>query len=131
MGTDRDLAQSQARTAWWLRVCRMTDPRIPTLAQVAVAAGLSEGSGSTVSRWETNTAINPPKLPQLRLLARFYGVPVRLFTEPPETDEERAARYRRLALGAVDEEQQDWDEAPGDDPSPEDEPGDAPHRQLA
>lgn len=109
MPSEPDLALAKARTAWWLRVCRMLDPRKPTLAQVAKAADLQEGSGSVVSLWENNRTANGPTLPQLRRLAAFYGVPLTLFTESPETDEERLATIRRLALGAVDLEQQDWE----------------------
>jgi transcriptional regulator with XRE-family HTH domain len=129
MPTDAKLQQRRARTAHWLKLCRLTDQRDLTLAQVAVAAGLSEGSGSVVSLWERNVAA--PKLDRLERLAPFYGVPLTLFTEPPETDRERLSRYRQLALGAVDAEQQDWDSEEGSDPSPGDEPGAAPQRQLA
>jgi transcriptional regulator with XRE-family HTH domain len=131
MPTEPDLALVQARTAWWLLVCRLTDPRKPTLADVATAAGLSEGSGSTISRWENNQAVNPPKLPQLRRLAAFYGVPLSLFTEPPETDEERAARYRQLALGAVELAQQDLAVELGVGRVPGESLGDAPRRRSA
>lgn len=110
MPTEPDLALAKARTAWWLRVCRMLDSREPTLAEIAKAAGLKEGSGSVVSLWENNRTATGPKLAQLRRLAAFYNVPLTLFTEPPETDEERLAQMRRLALGAVDLEQQHWDE---------------------
>lgn len=111
MPTEPDIALAKARTAWWLRVCRMLDPREPTLAQVAKAAGLSEGSGSVVSLWENNQTATGPKLSQLRRLSAFYSVPLTLFTEPPETDEERLAGLRRLALGAIEIERQDWNEA--------------------
>ena len=108
MPSDPDLALSKARLAYWLRMCRETDPRKPTLAAVAVAAGLSRGSGSVVSQWENNLTVNPPKLPQLQRLSAFYGVPLSLFTEPPETDEERLASTRRILMEAVEEEVADW-----------------------
>jgi transcriptional regulator with XRE-family HTH domain len=117
MPTEPDLARARARTAYWLRTCRELDERKPTLAQVAEAAGLKATSGSVVSQWENNRSVNPPKLQQLRLLAAFYGVPLTLFTEPPETDEERMARYRQLALGAVDLERRDWEQAREQGPS--------------
>jgi transcriptional regulator with XRE-family HTH domain len=129
MPDDFELARNRTRLAWWLRACRLADPRDPTLAQVAIAAGLSKGSGSVVSLWETNRSVNPPKLEQLQRLARFYGVPLTLFTEPPETDAERLARYRRLALEALAEEQSDWEAGSG--PSPEAGPGGGPLRRLA
>lgn len=131
MPTDIELARKRARLAWWLRVCFETDGRDLVLADIAEAAGLSRGSGSVVSLWHRNESVNPPKLEQLTRLAAFYGVPLTLFTEPPETDEERVARYRRLALGAIDAEQQDWDEGPAAGPSPGGEPSDGPHRLLA
>lgn len=129
MPDDVAIARRAARTAWWLRVIRETDPRKTTLAQAAKAAGLSQNSGSVVSHWERNDAVTGPKLSQLERLAAYYGVPLTLFTQPPETDEERAARYRRLALEALDEEEQDWEG--GSDPAPGDAPGDAPQRRLA
>lgn len=129
MAADQKLALRQARTAWWLKTVRETDPRGTTLSQAAVAAGLSPKSGSVVSHWENNDAVTGPKLRQLERLAEFYRVPLTLFTEPPETDQERAARYRQLALEALDEEREDWEA--GSDPAPGDEPGDAPLRRLA
>lgn len=113
----------RARQAWWLKMCRETDPRKPTLGQVAVAAGISDGSGSVVSLWENNKGVNLPKYEQLVRLAAFYGVPLTVFTEPDETDQERLAHFRRLALGAIaaaleDSAGEALDQSPGADGPP-------------
>ena len=47
-------------------------------------------------------------------LAAYYGVPLSLFTEPPETDEERVATYRQLALGAIAIAEQDSEAEAGE-----------------
>jgi transcriptional regulator with XRE-family HTH domain len=102
MPTPEEMAERRARQAWWLRVVRMTDPRKPTLSQVAVAAGLKPGSGSVVSLWERDDSKEGPKQSQLVRLAAYYEVPLALFTEPRETDEEYVSRLRRLAVAAID-----------------------------
>lgn len=109
MPSDYDLALGRHRQAYWLRLARQYDPRKPTLQEVAKAAGLSANSGSVVSLWENDRTPEGPKPSRLRRVAAFYGLPVALFSDPPETDEERLATLRRLAIGAVDLEQQDWD----------------------
>ena len=114
MPTKQELAVRRARQAWWLRVCRETDPRKPKLDEIAEAAGLKPGSGSVVSLWERNRTISGPKLEQLVRLAAYYGVPLSLFTEPPETDEERVATYRQLALGAIAIAEQDSEAEAGE-----------------
>jgi transcriptional regulator with XRE-family HTH domain len=131
MPTDADLAQIRARRAYWLRAARANDPRRPTLAAAAKVAGLKEGSGSVVSLWERNATPEGPKDSQLRRLAAFYGLPFSLFSEPPETDEERLARMRQLALAAVELEQQDWDSGEAGHRDAEDGPGDSPGRLSA
>lgn len=102
MPTDVDLARFRARQAWWLKVAREADPRKPTLSDVAQAAGLKEGSGSVASLWENNLSVSGPKQEQLYRLAAFYGLPVTLFSDPPETDEEHLATLRQLALAAIE-----------------------------
>lgn len=132
MPTDHELAVTKARQAWMLRVARLTDPREPTLAEIAVAAGLGEGSGSVVSLWERNrTKGDGPKQSQLRRLAAFYGLPLNVFTEPEPTDEERLAGLRRLAIAAVELEQADWDREGEQPQDGEDGPGGPPHRPQA
>lgn len=110
MPSDHDIAVMRARQAWWLKILRETDPRKPTLPEVAKASGLKIGSASVVSLWENNKAVTGPKYEQLVRLARFYGVPLTVLTEPKETDEERAASLRQLALGAVAVGDQDLEE---------------------
>lgn len=131
MPTDHELTAERHRQAYWLRLARAYDPRKPTLADVAQAAGLSANSGGMVSRWENDRTPEGPKPSRLKRVAAFYGLPVDLFSSPPETDEDRLADMRRLAIGAVELEQQDWDAGADDGPSDEDEPDEPPHRQLA
>lgn len=128
MPDDHELAAIRARQAWMLRMARLTDPRRPTQADVAKAAGLGIGSGSVVSLWESNKSKGGPSLDQLRRVARFFGLPLTVFTEPPETDEERLANLRRLAIAAVGLEQADWDQAEEEPPADEDAPDGPPHR---
>lgn len=73
------------RLGYWLR--RVRERRGESLKSAAIAAGLAASSGSTVSMWEHGR--REISVQQLRRLARFYAVPVRLFTDPPMTDEER------------------------------------------
>lgn len=75
------------RLGYWLRSVREAR-RVP-LKDAAVAAGLSPKSGSTVTLWEQGK--RPITVIHLRRLARYYGVPESLFTDPPMTDEERLA----------------------------------------
>jgi transcriptional regulator with XRE-family HTH domain len=86
------------RRGYWLR--RARDNAGITLSDAAVTAGLSAGSGSTVSLWERGQ--RPIKVHQMKRLALRYGVPVTLFTDPPMTDDERLreaiAEATRLAL---------------------------------
>lgn len=134
MPTDQELAQVRARRAWYLKIARLTDPREPTLSEVAQAAGLASGSGSVISLWENNKAgEGSPKDSQLRRLASYYGLPFSLFSDPPnvETDQERLAGMRRLAIGAVDLEQQDWESGQGPTPDAGDEQDERPGRRSA
>lgn len=115
MPTDEELEQRRRRRAWWLRVAR--EQRGQSQAGVADAVGLSKKSASTVGDWERN--VSEPSLRQLEMLAVIYGVPLNLFIDPPETDEER---FQRLAAGAVaaagdeDEPEQETDPAAADPP---------------
>jgi transcriptional regulator with XRE-family HTH domain len=132
MPTDHEYKVRKARQAWMLRVARLTDPREPKLADVAEAAGLGRGSGSVVSLWEHNATKDGPKQSQLFRLAAYYGLPLSVFTEPDhETDEERLATKRRLAIGAVELEQDDWDQGDREPPDDEDGPAAPPRRPQA
>lgn len=75
-----------------------------TLSDAAITAGLKPTSGSTVSLWESGQ--RPIKVIQLTRLAKRYGVPVSMFTDPPITDDERldAAIADAAAL-----EREDWE----------------------
>lgn len=105
------------RRGYWMR--RAREHAGFTLAAAAHAAGLAETSGSTVSLWETGA--RDVKLVQLERLAEAYGVPISLFTEPAETDDERLDRVMR---DASEKERRDWEAGRGREGG--DAPGDAP-----
>lgn len=104
MPTDEDLELRRRRRAWWLRVAR--EQRGLSQAGVADAVGLSKKSASTLGDWERN--VSEPSLRQLEILGAIYDVPMNLFIDPPETDEERfqqlAARAVRAAAGEASSE---------------------------
>lgn len=105
MPTLEEDALRRKRQAYWLRTVRAVDPRRPTLADVARAAGLKGTSGSVVSLWENDVAREGPKLSQLQRLAAFYAVPLRIFTEPDPTRrgaDRVAARSRARCSRASD-----------------------------
>lgn len=102
MPTEQDLAQRRRRRAWWLRVAR--ESRGLSQSGVAEALGLSRKSASTVGDWERQ--VSDPSLRQLEQLAALYGVPLSLFMDPPQTDEER---LDELAAAAIAAEQRDWE----------------------
>ncbi|HVM30761.1 MAG TPA: helix-turn-helix transcriptional regulator [Candidatus Limnocylindrales bacterium] len=113
----REEDQHAQRLGYWLRLVR---ERLEiTQSAAAEAAGLSRGSGSTVSLWERGQ--RPISVVQLRRLARFYGVPASLFLNPPKTDEERledalsdAARLEREDWAAEQDQGRGADDEPGD-----------------
>lgn len=102
--SETDIQQRRRRRAHWLRLARNGMSQ----AGAAEMVGLSPKSASTISDWEN--AVADPSLLQLERLAGIYGVPLSLFTDPPETDEERLARIRRLA---GEQEQRDSEEGEG------------------
>ncbi len=95
--TDEEDAEA-IRRGYWLRRARLNAGI--TLADAAVTAGLEASSGSTVSLWERG--LRGMKVVQMKRLALRYGVSASLFTDPPETDDERLrasiAEATRLAL---------------------------------
>lgn len=92
------------RRGYWLRRARQKAG--VTLSDAAITAGLSATSGSTVSLWESGQ--RAIKVVQLTRLARRYGVPVSLFTDPAMTDDERL----ELAIAdAARLEREDWEQA--------------------
>jgi len=104
MTDDEDL--DAIRRGYWLRRAR---GKI-TLADAAVSAGLSASSGSTVSLWESGQ--RPIKVVQLKRLAKRYGVPVTLFTNPERTDDERLADAIAEAAALEREDAAAGEEAP-------------------
>lgn len=83
-----------------------------TQAAVAGELGLSNESKSTMSAWEAGT--REPKLRYLKEMARLYGVPLELFTDPPPTAEEQIdQRLEALAQVALQRERQDWEAEQG------------------
>jgi transcriptional regulator with XRE-family HTH domain len=89
------------RRGYWLRVVRRR--RRMDLASVAKAMGYSAGSASTFSLWEDGK--RDPSDVQLRKLSDVYGVPVEVFTDPDETDEERLDR--RIAVLEAERKRRD------------------------
>lgn len=83
--TDMDDDTFQHRQGFWLRMARERAGK--SQAGAARFLGLSENSKSSVSDYETG--VTPPSLKTLRRLARWYGVPLDVFTEPGPTAFER------------------------------------------
>lgn len=73
-----------------------------------MGAGLSAGSGSTISLWERGQ--RPIKHIHLYRLARHYGVPLSFFTHPAKTDDER---LDEALADAARLEREDWESGPG------------------
>ena len=110
-----DESRRQIRRGYWLR--RARERAGLTLAAAAEAAGLSTGSGSTVSRWEKGE--RPIQVIHLERLARAYRVPVSWLMRPEPTDEER---LDEAIAAASDAERADWggegDRGPGGGAAP-------------
>jgi transcriptional regulator with XRE-family HTH domain len=96
--------QHHLRLGFWLRIAREDAGKSQEGA--ARELGLSAASKSTISDWENG--VREPKLSQLRVLARYYGVPMDLFVTPPPTAFEDLARVKELAAAALDAEAADW-----------------------
>lgn len=95
--TEQELAQQARRRAWWLLVARLSSGR--TQADAAAALDLSAGS----SYGDYERGVTPPSLKQLAILAALFEVPLSVFAEPKETDEERLERITgRPSRRAVD-----------------------------
>lgn len=120
-----DLEDLEAtRRGYWLR--RARDNAGVTLADAALTAGLSSGSGSTVSLWERGA--RPIKVHQMKRLAVRYGVPASLFIDPPMTDDERLAR---AIADAAALEREDWEAGEGAPRRADDERDEPRGRRLA
>jgi len=104
MLTEEDWQRRKQRRAWWMMVARRV--RGLNLVGVASALGLAKSSASQVSLWERNLA--EPSLKQLAQMAVLYDCPLSLFTDPPETDEERflAVAGGERSLPADDDEEE-------------------------
>jgi len=121
--TDEETLQ-QKRRGYWLRRARLKAGL--TLAAASEAAGLSAGSGSTVSRWEEGT--REIKVIHLERLARAYDVTLDWLMRPEKTDDERLDEAIRSAAAA---ERADSAEAGDRDPRADDELGDSRRRLSA
>jgi transcriptional regulator with XRE-family HTH domain len=116
------------RQGFWLRMARERAGKSQKGA--AVEIGLAETSKSTISDYENGSQIAPQQV--LRQLARWYGVPVELFTHPRLTaDEVIDAMIDDVARLGTEAEQRDW--RAGQDRGREagDEPDDGPDRLPA
>lgn len=81
--TEEDHQRRQRRQSWWLLAARLSAGR--TQADAAAAVGFS----ASTSYGDFERGVTAPSLRQLAILATLYEVPLSLFTEPPQTDEER------------------------------------------
>jgi transcriptional regulator with XRE-family HTH domain len=112
------------RQGFWLRMARERAGKSQKGA--AEYLGLSEKSKSSISDYENG--VTAASQVTLRRLAKWYGVPIRLLTEPEPTIEERIDELVRLAN---DEERADWERGQGRAPGDEGGPNDAPRRRSA
>lgn len=119
-----DEALQQKRRGYWLRRARLKAGF--TLAAASEAAGLSAGSGSTVSRWEEGT--REIKVIHLERLARAYDVPLDWLMRPEKTDDERLDEAIRSAAAA---ERADAEAGEDRAPRADDEPGAGLRRRSA
>ena len=122
MADDEQLFQK--RQGWWLRIARERAGK--SQAGAAEFLGLSVNSKSSISDYESGvTAI--PQL-YLRRLARWYNVPVRMFTEPQTTAEEI---LDQAVADASEQERLDWATGEGELPKAEGARGGARRRRSA
>lgn len=90
---NEEVDQYRYRRGYWLRVARKRANL--TLEAVAQLMEYSRRSASTIKLWEDGD--RDPSDVQLRRLAGVLQVPVEVFTDPDETDEERLeAKIRRV-----------------------------------
>lgn len=95
MATD-DAATYRRRRGHWLRVARQM--RGLTLKEVAKEMDYSLRSSSTIKLWEDGK--RDPSDVQLRRAAIVLDVPVEVFNDPDETDEERLQAKIRAIIAA-------------------------------
>lgn len=116
------------RQGWWLRMARERAGKSQSGA--AKEIGLAETSKSTISDYENAVQCAPQ--PVLRVLARWYGVPVDLFQRPPLTADEVIERLLdEASRSGEDAERRDWDPEPDQGPRADAEPAGAPGRLSA
>lgn len=102
------------RQGFWLRMARERAGK--SQAGAAQEIGLAAKSKSTISDYERGEQQAPQQV--LRTLARWYQVPVDLFTSPGLTAEEMIqARMDELERRAADAERADWNAGEGRGPS--------------
>jgi transcriptional regulator with XRE-family HTH domain len=89
-----DVALYRKRRGHWLRIARQQ--RGLTLKEVAHDLGYSQRSATTIKLWEDG--LRDLSDVRLRRLAEVYAVPVEVFTEPDETDDERLSNRVRAIL---------------------------------
>ncbi len=94
--TSEDTSTYRRRRGHWLRVARQRAGL--TLKQVAAAMDYSQRSQTTIKLWEDGE--RDPSDVQLRRLAGVLGIPVEVFTDPDETDDERLERKIRGIIAA-------------------------------
>jgi transcriptional regulator with XRE-family HTH domain len=97
-----DDAQHQVRQGFWLRIARERAGK--SQAGAAEYLGLSKSSKSTISDYERGTTEIPQRF--LRRLAEWYGVPLRVFTEPERTAFDRLDDIAREAIAEAREQVQ-------------------------
>ena len=117
----------RTRQGFWLRMAR----EAKGLNQLGAAKLIGLSTKSAISDYETGATQVP--MPRLRKMAREYGWPLVLFTEPDPTAveqaQERIARIARAAIRVADRLSSEEAEAAGlDGAAP---PGDAPTRRSA
>jgi transcriptional regulator with XRE-family HTH domain len=92
--TTEDAPVYRRRRGHWLRVARQRAGL--TLKEVAHAMEYSQRSQSTIKLWEDGK--RDPSDVQLRRIAGVLGIPVEVFTDPDETDEERLEQKIRSII---------------------------------
>lgn len=103
--SEEALARRQRRLSWWLLVARLSSGR--TQQDAATALKIVSSSYGDFER-----GVTPPSLRQLMILAALFDVPLKVFHDPPFTDEERLERdtgnpsQRTKIVVPVDDDQQ-------------------------
>lgn len=106
--TDAEASRLRKRRGHWLRLARVT----AGIKQVDAAHRLGLAAGTTILAWEKGR--RDPDATQMLELANMYGVPVSLFADPDETDEERViSRRAALAREAIGLAHEDLAQAEG------------------